>query len=114
MSRQSEETLPSSISMGCASVLARLAWMLFGNFVLLLLAVLIVQEGSFSLFDGLFWAVVGALVGVRYLDIAVLGGLTAEGQPAFTSHWRRYSAYLVAVSAGLWILAHVMNQLVIR
>lgn len=100
-----EKGSPSS-SPGFASLLVRLVWMLFGNFALVLLLILIVQTGSLSLLDGIFWATVGVLVAIRYVDISVLGGLTTDGEPATARHWRRYSVCLLAVSGGLWLLAH--------
>ena len=61
-----------------------------------------------------------ALAAVRFVDIRWLDGRTADGAPATAADLRRYVVGLVAVAAGLWVLAHVaarlgwMRQLVLR
>lgn len=109
MSQHSTRELPHPpAKTGCLGLIVRLIWMLVGNAALALLAVHIVQAGSFSAVDVLFWAVVAAMVGVRYIDVTHLGGLTAEGEPASLRHWQRYTLYLVGASTGLYALAHAV------
>ena len=115
MSQHSTQELPRPpAQIGCLALIVRLIWMLFGNAALALLAVQIVQAGSFSAVDVLFWAVVAAMVGVRYIDVTRFGGLTAEGEPASLRHWQRYTGYLLAASAGLYTLAHAVAGIVVR
>ena len=106
MSQQTQKELPPPNPTGCAAVLVRLIWMGFGNLALALLALLIIQKGSFSVLDGVFWAMVGTLVVVRYFDVTRLHGLTADGKPASLRHWYRYAFGLLAASGGGWTLAH--------
>jgi hypothetical protein len=114
MSRHSDRELARPPAQtGCLGLIVRVIWMLFGNAALVLLAVHIVRAGSFSAVDALFWLVVAVMVGVRYVDITWLGGLTAEGEPASLRHWRRYSASLLAAAAGLYVLAYTLAGLVV-
>lgn len=97
---------PSHDSMsGC---LVRLAWMLFGNVALFVLAVFISQRpgGAFSAFDVAYWAVVAAVIGLRYLDIRSFKGQTATYEPATMAHWRRYAIVVVAAALVACGLAH--------
>lgn len=98
---------PSQISgYGC---LVRLGWMFVGNVLLVLCAIAIAQRGrSLSWVDAAFWALIASLLGLRYLDIARMGGQTATGQPASMSHWRRYVAFLLVFALALWFGAHAV------
>ena len=115
MSQQTTQKLPHPPPQtGFLGLMIRLVWMLFGNAALARLAVQIAQAGSFSAVDVAFWAVVVVMVGVRYIDVTRFGGLTAEGEPATLRHWRRYTGYLLAASAGLYTLAHAVAGIVVR
>jgi hypothetical protein len=82
-----EEAPASSGAVGAA---ARLHWMLVGNAALGFLAVFIAQtSGGLSWFDLAYWMVFASLVAVRYADVTLLGGSTADGLPATRSHWLR-------------------------
>jgi hypothetical protein len=96
---------PQNHEGGC---LLRLSWMLGGNLAVLLIAVAIAQGGGtfFSFADAFFWLVVLAMVGIRYVDITRMKGLTAGGKPATLADWKRYVVILLAASLGLWGLAH--------
>lgn len=96
-------------SAGC---LARLFWLMFGNMAVLLCAVYILRNRVpfFSPPDAVFWAAVALLIGVRYIDIKHLQGTTSEGKPATLTDWRRYVGMLVASTAGLWVVAHVVSR----
>ena len=93
-----------------AGCFLRLFWMMIGNLLLLLCAYSITQNRSsfLSLADAFYWAAVGCLLAVRYADIRYFKGLTAEGDPASTAHWRRYAVLLGVVSSGLWLGAHAI------
>ena len=52
-----------------------------------------------------YWLNVGLIVAARYVDIRYLGGLTTELKPANLGHWKRHTAALVPLAAGLWALA---------
>lgn len=89
--------------------LARLYWMLLGNAIVGYTSVAIAQHThSLSWRDLLFWSAATSLVAVRYLDVTVLGGTTADGARAMVSHWRRYSIVVLLVSAGCWAAAHAV------
>ena len=89
---------------GC---LLRIYWMFFGNALVALFALAIVQgKGGIGLADLLYWLGVASLVASRYVDIHYLGGGTAEGEPATRGHWRRYSLRVLGVAALLWLAVH--------
>ena len=108
MSNQSESkhiaTEPAPI--GCFGLVVRMIWLLAGNAVLFMLAILIFQKRAFSVLDAVFWAVVAALVALRYMDITRLKGLTSNSEPATLKHWRIYVVKLLLASIALWGLAH--------
>lgn len=89
------------------ALLTRLAWMLFGNLALLACAAVIARDdlAPLSLLSGLFWLIVGALIGIRYLDITRYDGQTSKGAPATLKDWKRYSVGLATVSLAVWALA---------
>lgn len=105
-----EPETPQQNNLGC---LVRLAWMFLGNGILALSAGVIAGHRSsvFSVADLVFWADVGMLVGLRYLDITHLQGLTAAGTPATRRHWRRYVMVLLIVAGVAWTLAHLIAWL---
>jgi len=108
--RKNQEVVPHE---GTGSCLARLCWMVIGNVILLVCAVSILGHHSsfFSVADLIFWATIALLIGVRYLDIKRLKGLTAAGEPASMAHWRRYVGILLAVCAAAWGAAHAAAYL---
>lgn len=91
---------------------ARFYWMLGGNAALSLTALGILQPGRERtvLADVAFWAIVCSLVLVRYLDLKLLDGATASGQPASVGHWRRYSGWLLFVALAVWVVAHLIRD----
>jgi hypothetical protein len=92
---------------GC---LLRLFWTVAGNLALLAMVFSISTQQGFTLFDGVYWVVVTALVGARYLEITRFGGLTVEGTPATMTHFRRYATRLFLVALGLWVGTHVIQR----
>ena len=95
------------------SLMVRVFWMLFGNVILLVSAALIFQrkDWMFHTADIVFWGTVVALVLTRYLDIKLYNGLTAGGEPASMSHWRKYAAVLLIGSMVVWVLLHMISCL---
>ncbi len=95
-----------------ARCLLRLFWMMIGNLIVLFCASCIAQQGSslLSVADAFYWAAVGSLLLVRYVDIRYAFGLTAYGDPASMAHWRRYAAALLVVSTGLWLAVHAIAR----
>jgi hypothetical protein len=84
-----------------------------GNLVLFFLAVAVAQHGGWkpTWRDAAFVAVVLALVAVRFVDIRLYEGQNAEGQHATIVDWRGYTVRLVAIAAGIWVLAHLVGVL---
>ena len=96
---------------GCLSLVARIIWLMVGNVVLLGLAVKIVLSRGFSLYDIVFWAVVGAIVFIRYADIKWLKGLGADAQPATMRDWVKHARLLLIMAGGVWVIVHALLPL---
>jgi hypothetical protein len=94
-----------------AGCLLRLFWMIVGNALLAFCAVSIVGGPSrlLGLEDAFYWALVGCLLAVRYVDIQYFNGQTADGDTASMADWRRYVVRVGVVSAGLWLVAHAIG-----
>jgi predicted alpha/beta hydrolase len=85
-----------------------------GNFALLVLMVLIVQKGTFSLLDIVFWTVVATVLFIRYADIKWLKGIGPDLQPATMKDWARYARLLFLIAGGVWAIAHALLLLLRR
>jgi len=100
---------------GCLSVIARLIWVAGGNFVLLILMAYIAQQKTaFSSLDIIFWAVVAALLFIRFADVKWLHGTGSESEPATMKDWWRYARLLFVIAGGAWVVAHVLLLLLRR
>jgi hypothetical protein len=102
---QSPQTPDQTTGSGC---LIRLAWMVVGNGLLLVCAILIAghKESLLSVTDAVFWAAVPVLAWLRRIDIVRLNGRTIDGRPATLADWRRYVKLLPAIALALWLAAH--------
>jgi hypothetical protein len=91
---------------GC---LLRFTWMALGNLVLFFLAIFIAQSDGWqpTWRDAAFVAVTLAMIAVRFVNIRLFEGKDAEGKQATMVDWRRYAVRLIAVAAGLLLLAHL-------
>ena len=93
-----------------AGCLVRLFWMVIGNGILFLCAIVIADRSasffSFSVFDIAYWATVAALMTARYIDIRHLNGADGFGRPASMIHLRRYVVGLLIATLCVWLLAH--------
>jgi hypothetical protein len=95
---------------GC---LVRLYWMLIGNVALILCAAAILMHkgGFLSVADIVYWVLVVTVGVVRFVDIQRFGGRTAAGEPASSTHWRRYLIVLIVASSVVWGAAHLVAYL---
>ena len=93
---------------GCLGVVVRLSWLAVGPALLFALTFKIGDTGRFSALDVLFWIVAVGMVALRHVDIARLGGQTADCEPADMRDWRRYVIAVGAAAAALWALAHTL------
>lgn len=92
-----------------AGAVARIYWMMVGHALLAIFAMSIYKSGGEigTLTDAAFFANLLGVIAVRYLDIARLGGATADGQEATMSHWRKFSAIHAGVWGLVWLLVHL-------
>ena len=86
-------------------------WLLWGNIILVSMAVKISQQHTFSTYDIIYWVTVALLAITRYCDIKFFKGITIRGSQATMKHWRKYILYLLLASVVLWILANGLSVL---
>lgn len=108
--KPAQPSTPSSkqeTGLGC---LTRLSWMLVGNAGIIVSAIAIGKHnGSFlSYADLTFWLAVLFTLAMRYIDITRMQGLTATGEPATLSHWRRHILFLAIGAGVLWAIVHAL------
>ena len=84
--------------------LVRFSWLVIGNIVLYFLAFSILMGKSDKTSDIAYWSTLVAMIGLRLLDIKLLGGETADYKPATMAHWRKYSIKLILFSLLVFIL----------
>jgi hypothetical protein len=99
---------------GCLSTIARVVWIMLGNFALVVMLGLIVLRKSFSHLDAIYWVIVAALLFIRYSDIKWLKGQGPDGQPATMKDWGRYARLLLVLAGGAWAVAHIALLLIVR
>ena len=105
---------PDAEPAGCLSTIARVIWVMVGNFALLIFMGLIVQKGTFSVLDIVFWAVVATVLFIRYADIKWLRGIGPDLQPATMKDWAKHARLLTIIAGGVWVLAHALLLLLRR
>jgi|GEM_PF-625860 len=105
---------PQAEQSGCLSTIARVIWIMVGNFALLILMVLVAQKRAFSILDIVFWLVVAVLLFIRYADIKWLKGLGPDAQPATMKDWGRYARLLSVLAGGGWAVVHIAILLFVR
>jgi hypothetical protein len=98
------------------SLFVRFFWMLLGNAILLISTIFILQgeNWAFHTADVIFWVTIAVLILARYLDIKFYAGLTAMGEPASMVNWQKYAILLLICSTVIWILAHIINYIVVN
>jgi hypothetical protein len=100
---------------GCLSIVARLTWIAGGNFALLILLAFISQQrADFSRMDIWFWAVMAALLFIRFADVRWLHGTGSESEPATMKDWWRYARLLFLIAGGAWVVVHALLLLLRR
>ena len=90
--------------------LVRLTWKLLGNFLLLIILVLIIiaSPGVRNVLDVVFWSVVAGLILLRYIDIKVFWEQSADNKPATLKDWGSYSMGIILLSGFFWVVARAI------
>jgi hypothetical protein len=82
--------------------------------LLILLAFIVQQKTAFSSLDIVFWAVVAALLFIRFADIRWLHGTGSESEPATMKDWAKYARLLFVLAGGAWVALHALLLLLRR
>ncbi len=99
--RQSISRDPEPLGAGCA---VRVLWLIGGPVAVAFTAAVLARHETSNVFvvAAVFWGSVLAMLGLRYLDVTRLGGLTADGEPATLAHFRRYSLTVAVTAVALF------------
>lgn len=95
---------------------ARLTWVFLGPAALFFLAAGIVNAGTgwFTALDGLFALVVGAMLLGRWVERRSGSATTVAGEASTPDQFRRYMTGLPIAAAGVWIVANVLGNHLLR
>ncbi|MDD5772386.1 MAG: hypothetical protein PHX78_02855 [bacterium] len=93
-------------------MLIRIYWMVFGNFINILIAINIVvkKHNSIMLLSIFYFMNIIGLIISRYIDIKYLNGQTTEYEPATMNHWKNYLIKTTGIYLGLWIIVYFMKD----
>jgi hypothetical protein len=91
-------------------VLLRLTWMTWGNAALFFCAVYVAEGSMPVISDFMVLLSAGLLVAVRYADIVLFNGETADGEPATIAHWRNYAIAVTLSASALWAIASLISH----
>ncbi len=105
---------PEPEQAGCLSTIARIIWIMAGNFALIVILGLIAMRKSFSHLDAIYWLIVAALLFIRYADIRWLKGQGSDAQRATMRDWVRYARLLLILAGGAWVAARIVLLLLVR
>jgi hypothetical protein len=94
--------------MGCAGLLVRVYWLVFGNLALFGAALYAAGRPLLSWPGLAFWAIATSLVAVRVVDVKLLDGRTSAGEPATGADLRRYTARVLVASGLLWGIGRLL------
>jgi hypothetical protein len=95
------------------SLIARMYWLVIGHITVLLLGIAIyTNQLHYQLIFNILYVIAAVLCPVaRFVDIKYYKGTTTEGEPSTMAHWRRYSIFVAAYAAPLWIAVQVISRL---
>jgi hypothetical protein len=98
----SESSLPAFL---------RLFWMLVGNAVIVLTALVVARmpPWTFSWRDVIYAVAVVGLVWSRWIDATRYGGTSAQGEEMTRPMLMRWIAVALALTTGLWLLAQSLE-----
>lgn len=108
-SMENKKNNTSSTGIG---MLIRVYWMVFGNFINILIAINIaVKKHNSIMFLTLYYFVnTTGLIISRYIDIKYLNGQTTEYEPATMDHWKSYSIKTIGIYLVLWVIVYLMKD----
>ncbi len=92
-------------------VLGRIFWMILGPLCLFLLAFALTKQppGWFRVLDLAFFALLGSIILVRWLEFRSGRAQTATGEPATAADLRKYTVMMVALGFVVWIGANLLE-----
>ena len=107
---QHAESQPAEASgAGCV---VRIGWLVVGPATVAVTTAILARNSDSSVvgLSAVYWGAVLAMIALRYLDVARLGGMTADGEPATKDDFRRYGAWVAAVTVALYVLALLLRR----
>ena len=100
------DSKPSESEGGCLSEIIRWLWLFIGPAAIVFSGVFYVARGGASIVpDAIYVLLVVGLVAIRYIDIRVFKGITANDTKATIKDWLRFTIILVLLSGLLYAIA---------
>jgi hypothetical protein len=91
-------------------MVARIYWMLIGHSAIIFSAMYIASGKSPIITNTVFFLLVMSLILIRFIDIKIYKGQTAEGEPATMKHWQRFTAIVLGYSSAIWLLVFLIAR----
>ena len=104
------DSKPSDSKGGCLSELIRWLWLFIGPAVIVFCAIYVAKGEASILPEVIYVGLVVGLVVIRYIDIRVFKGITANDKKATMKDWLRYTIILVSLSGLLYALAKFLTR----
>lgn len=99
-----ENEVPETSGLGC---LARMYWMMWGNFGVIVSALLVARQGNrLGTADLFYWLFAVSLPAVRYIDMKHSIAQEHKEPAKELRGWRRYAIFILLASVVLWLGAH--------
>jgi hypothetical protein len=110
MVKEQRQGTPPSQEGEVLARMVRLTWRILGNFLLFIFLILMIVGSPEArvVINIVFWAVVAGLIVLRYIDIRVFQGRTADDNPATLKDWLHYSIGLAAMAGIFWVIAQAI------
>ncbi|MBU0718870.1 MAG: hypothetical protein KJ749_11520 [Planctomycetes bacterium] len=92
--------------------LARLTWIIFGPFALLITTMVIINysRGWLTSVDAIFSLIVLLMLLGRWVEMRSGAALTATGEPATWRHVKRYTAVVAPLATAIWVVANLLGN----
>lgn len=92
---------------------ARLVWLAAGPMAIAVTAahIAVNMSGAYGWTDVAYFGVLVVTVVAKIVDVAVLGGTSADGGPTTMVHALRFGALTTIASLALWAAAHWLGAL---
>jgi hypothetical protein len=104
------DSKPSESEGGCLSELIRWLWLFIGPAAIVFCAIYVAKGEASIIPEIIYVTLVVGLIVIRYIDIRVYKGTTANDKKATIKDWLRYTIILVLLSGLLYAIAKFLTR----